>query len=294
MIRLAMFSALAVIAITVMMIAVNPRTAGTSINLPQVETVGLSDHGLILIGPKDPTFDNLMAEKTSSVDISTAKPFSVFVVNKGAQSVAACLVKWEVLLPDGRTVTPSRAYNGALKTVSNGRSVHLTGDIVPNGKRLFSLIDSSDSSGRQVRMGGGGSDIIRQLSDSVKITVSIDGVLFVDGTFVGADTKNYFARLRAEMEASRDLYDEIAQLMNTSVEPKAAMDHIEALANSQLNSAQARSGKDSRSGKDFGYSIMKKRYATRLLGMRKAKGDRAVLEFVRAELSKPRVNLRKL
>lgn len=288
MIRFILFGALAAVAITIIVVAVIPRSEGTSISLPQVETTGLPEHRLMLIGPNDPTFYKLMAEKTSGAGIRAAKPFSVFVVNNAARSVAACMVKWDVLQSDGRIITHSRANSGTLQIVPDGRSAHFSDDIVPNSNRLFSLIDSVEDSERQFRMGGGSPDLVRQLSESVKVTVSIDGVLFTDGLFVGPDTKNYFARLSAEIEANRDLNAEIAQLADTSVKPEAITNHLETLANGQLNVAQQSSGEN------LGYSIMKKRYATRLLTMRKAKGDRAVLEFIRAEMSKPTVILRKL
>jgi len=56
----------------------------------------------------------------------------------------------------------------------------------------------------------GGVDKARQLSESVKVIVSIDGVLFADGTFVGPDSQGYFGSLKAEIDARRDLVEEIA------------------------------------------------------------------------------------
>jgi hypothetical protein len=292
MIRRIIISALVVLAFTAAVIVIIPKTKGISINPPPIETVGLPDHGLILIGPKHPTFSKLLAENTSSEDKGTAKPFSVFVVNNALQSIAACVVKWEVLLPDGQIATYIRSQRGSLEIVSDGQSSHFTEIIVPNGSLLNSLIEPTNSSGRQIKMGGGGPDITRQLSDSVKITAFIDGVLFVDGTFVGPDSKNYFEQLRGEIEATRDLNIEIDRIVDTSTDPEAMKNYLETLAQTQPNDAQQTPGKDPRYS--FWNSLRKKEYAKHLLLMRKTKGDKVVSEHVRAELSKPRVNLRKL
>lgn len=285
--RLTIFGLLALAAIAIGVISVVPKSHGLSKSVPKIEAFGLPEHGLSLVGPKDSAFEKLMAahlQQTSLTKMNTAEAVSVFVVNNNNQSVAACNVKFEVVSPDGQIVTHSRAHSATLTTVSD-RAL-LMEDIGPRGNRLVSLLDLPPP-GIHLSTGGG-SGIANQLSESTIVTASLDGVLFVDGTFVGPDTMNYFPRLRAEVEASTDLNTEIAKLMDNSVGPEAVINRIEAVAHTQLDGApQPR-------GKDPNYLMMRTRYASRLLGMRKARGDRVVFDFVRAEADKPHVSLRKL
>jgi hypothetical protein len=289
--RHTMFIVGIVVAFAAAVIAIIPKTKGTSIDLPPIEAMGLPDQKVILIGPKQSMFEKLLAENASGERNSTANQLSVFVVNNSTQSVAACLVKWDVVLANGQIVTYLRSQNSSLQTVSDGQSSHLTEALIPNGILQISLINSPNSSGKQIKIGGG-TDITNQLSGSVKITATIDGVLFVDGTFIGPNTKNYFEQLTGEIEASRDLNAEIAHMTDRNADPEAIKNHLETLTKPQSGTGQQPPDKDSRYS--FWYSLRKKNYANLLLMMKKSKGDKSLIEHVRAELNKPRVNLRKL
>jgi hypothetical protein len=287
-IGLSVLGVLAVGVMTFLVIGVMPNRNGVTDNLAGIETRGLPEHGVVIIAPAHPAYEELMSEnlkKTPGIDVETFKRHSVFVVNNSGQSVAASIVKWELLQPDGRSVSHNRGHGSALTVVSNGKPAQLMEDIIPNGNQLFSLIELSNNSNTRFRMGGG-IDIARQISESVKVSVSVDGVLFVDGTFVGPDTTNYFERLKAEAEARIEVMAQIAQALSGDSE---AMKRIELLADGKLDGTQSAVGKGPSE-----YQFMKQRYAKPILASRKKLGDKAVLEGINAELSKPRVNLRKL
>ena len=139
-------------------------------------------------------------------------------------------------------------------------------------------------------MGRGSRDeeLTVRFSESVKVTASVDGALFADGTFVGPDTKHFFATLTAERDARKELYTEIVELMKASTKPEAAVDHVQALVNTKLGSTQPPPGKDGN------YIFAKRRYAMELFRIGRESGDKGILEFVRAELAKPQVELRKI
>lgn len=293
MTRLVIFAFLAVSAITGGVIAVIPRTQGISNNVPKIETVGLAEQGLTLVGPNDSGFEGLMTahlrqtSHTSRTPPNTAGGIAVFVVNNSKQSVAAFNVRFEMVKRDGEIITHSVAHSAPLTTISDNGL--LMEDISPKGNRPLSF--DLPNSGVHIDMGGrardgAGTDIVRQLPDTVKINAFLDGVLFVDGTFVGPDTMNYFPRLRAEVEASQDLKHEIRQLLETNVQPEAILRHIEALYH-------RRSGEQPPVGKDADYLMMKTKYAGTVLAMIKTGGVKAVSEFLAREASKPQVNFRK-
>jgi hypothetical protein len=57
------------------------------------------------------------------------------------------------------------------------------------------------------------------LANYTDITVSIDGVFFEDGTFVGPDTTNFFAQAQAVVAAKRDLPQQISDQLQSKKQP---------------------------------------------------------------------------
>lgn len=294
MTKLLLFGALAMVAITVGVIAVIPQSQGKNTEASKVETFGLPQHQLEVVGPKHPTFNKLIAGETSNADKSKAQPFSVFVVNNSNQAIASCTLKYEILLRDGQTVTHFNTKTGTLEPVSDGGTAPLAEGIAAKGNLLVSLTDSSSLNNQHMnfRTSGGGSNIADQLSNSVEVKVSIDGVLFVDGTYVGPDTNNYFELFRGKVAANRELDSEIAQLINDGANPKAIMNHLEKVAGTKSSEVQIVPGEDSQYV--FGKWLQKNSYARLLSLMGKTKGDQAILDRIRAGLSKPEIKLRKL
>ncbi|SRR6266404_716585 len=296
MTRVKLLEALAVIVITVGAIALIPHSQGKNIasSKAKLEAVGLAEYGLEIIDPKNPAFSRLIAAERKS---GTESPFSVFVVNNNEQAIAACTLKWEILLSDGRTVTHLNTKIGPLEIISVGGRANLAEGIAAKGNLRFSLTDISSSenkatTGPMFTTGGGGSNVADLLSDSVKVMVSIDGVLFVDGTYAGPDTKNYFERTRGQIEANRELATEIAELIKDVAKPGALMNHLEKVAKARSSEVQIPPGEDPQYS--FGKWMQKSSYARLLLLLGKEKGDQAVLDRVQAELSKPQIKLRKL
>lgn len=289
-IGLSVVGMLAAVVTMVLVLGGIPKSKGGAGSQSKIETAGLQ-HGIEIVGPNDAAFAGLMSkqlQKNSHLNVDGLKSTSVFVVNKSAQAIAALSVNWVLLQPDGSSISHATAHKSGLVIVSEGDSPHLMEIIASNGHRLFSLLDLPDGSNRASghRMGGGGGvDKARQLFESVKVTVSVDGVLFVDGAFVGPDTKDFFGLLKAEIDARRDLIEELGRALNGDAE---AMKRVELLADGRPVGTRAASDNHS-----F-YDVITQTQASVILARRKKFGDRAVLESINAELSKPRINLRKL
>ncbi|HXG65591.1 MAG TPA: hypothetical protein VNO70_10820 [Blastocatellia bacterium] len=288
------FSVLGILTVGVVMIfmtGVVLRSKDRPGNLSKIQTVGLSEYGIEIVGPTEAAFTTLMSkqlQKTSRMDIDTLKSSSAFVINNSGQSIAALKVKWELLQRDGRRIVHYQSFSGGLRVISDAGSAHLSEEIALKDHRLVSLLvipNGPDGSFR-VNLGGGGVDKARQLSESVKVTISVDGVLFGDGTFVGPDTGDFFESLKAEIEARTDVLEEFARALNGDSE---AMKRIKMVAKGDHERIQMSSGKAHPKGQ-----LERERLARVTLAIRKNLGDKAVLERINAELSKPRINLRKL
>jgi hypothetical protein len=286
---LRVFGVLTAVAIVFLVIGGVYRTKGSP---SKIQTLGLSEHGIEIIGPSEAAFDVLMSkqlQRINGADVNALKNSSVFVVNKSPQAIAALSVRWELLQRDGQSIVHIVKYSGGLKVVSDAGPAHFSEDIAPNAHRLVSLLEDPNSSnkGFRVNMAGGGIDKARQLSESVKVTVSVDGVLFVDGRFVGPDTRDFFGSLKAEIEARNEVFAEIARALNGDSE---AMKRLERLAGGDSESMQMSGDRNDSSD---GQSV-KVRLARNTLAIRKDLGDQTVLKRINAELNKPRIELRKL
>ena len=286
-IALSSFGLLAVVVVTLLVLGGIPKGNETG-SLSKIQTIGLPQQGIVIAGPSEGEFATLLAkqsQKISGAQLRTLKSSSVFVINNSGQSIAALNVNWALVQPDGRTISHAVAHHGGLGVLTNNGSPNLMEDIAPNGSRLFSLIDLPDPNRRFGFTTGGGVDKARQLSESTKVTISIDGVLFVDGTFVGPDSQGFFRSLKAEIEARRDLIEEMAQGLNGDAE---AMRHVESLANGRREIRRASADQHSY------YDEIKETQASLMLARRSKIGDKALLDAISAELSKPRITLREL
>ena len=294
MTRVKLFGALGVVAIAIGGIAFLPRGQGnTQASKSKIEAVGLTRYGLDLIAPNHPAFSKLMsANKPGPVS-----PYSVFVVNNSEQAVISCSLKWEIVSIDGQISTRFQTKVDAIETVYEGGRAHLIDGIAAKGSLAFSLLDHSNpdnsvGSGFGIRMGGGSPNIAAQLSNSVKVTVSVDGVLFADGLYVGPDANSFFELFRGEVEGNRDLAGEVDRMVGGGATPEAIANHLKKVSHTPLSEVQAPTGEHSYYS--FGKWTQRKLYAIHLLVTRDKKGDQALLELVRGELSKPQVELRKL
>ena len=292
-IGLSVFGILGVAVIMFFVIAGIPHSNSRISGFSKIEAVGLPKHGIVLITPSEAAFNPLMSrylQKSSGFDVGAAKSSSVFVVNKSGRAIAALIVKWELLQQDGQSISHIKAHASNLQAVSDGGPAQLMEDIARDDNQFFSLLDLPNSSDKGIgaRTGGGrGIDKARQFSESTKVTISVDGVLFVDGTFVGPDTRGYFQTLKAEIEARRDLFEEVARGLAGDSE---AMKRVELLANRKSNGRESAADRQ----QSTYYDMLQQTTASVIMARRERFGDKAVLESMNAELSKPRVNLRKL
>jgi hypothetical protein len=291
-IGLSVLGMLAAVLVVLLVIGGIPKSKWGAGSSSKIQTVGLPEHGIEIVGPMEGAFTRLMSnqlQKTTGLDVAALKSSSVFVVNRSGQSIAALRVKWDLRQVDGRSIVRYREFRGGLQVESDTEPAQLSKEVTPNENRLVSLIDGGEdpSIGFQTRIGGGRrSDVLRDLSESESITISADGVLFVDGTLIGPDTRDFFGSLKAQLEARLEVYEEIARALKGDSE---AMRSIEHLAKGDQPSIQMPSGTD-----HLEVQLEKRQIAGVTLKFRRDRGDKWVLERINAELSKPRITLRKL
>ena len=218
----------------------------------------LPDHGLTIIGPASTSFDDevrkLKKDKNERQQrkIDALRPFSGFIKNSGHSDVIAYTVKWELTTVDGQVMTNFSSYSATATVLGenvpdgdsfNGRKIK------KNSVRISSWDPTIDDDGgptagfsgpvspslqdRFVQALRSGDDsalsevIADQLRGAASITMTLDGALFADGTFVGPDTGGLFNKLNAEVSAKHDLLRSISLALKARKTPKQILDHID-------------------------------------------------------------------
>jgi len=189
----------------------------------------LPEHGVHIITPVDASFDDLVTKYFKNKSSETLKPFSVFIQNSDSRMVVAYALTWEFAKKDGKITSQTVGYSEPGILMGNEMPKdpafrHKTA-IEPGGVRCFSwnsqieqdAVENSESSvsplARQQTQENRASEVWAslesELSQATDVTVSVDGVVFEDGTFVGSNLI-FFQQLQAIVNAKVDLLREIA------------------------------------------------------------------------------------
>lgn len=214
---------------------------GTVVSM-KINISDIPDHNLRLIGESDPSYNRRISEMLNGREdnmVETLKPWGVFLVNNSAKSIVAYAVKWELIRPDG-TKTAQVSSNANPRALMDGGepgteevSRTMGAAIKPGSYRFitcqFSMSVEGNCGISAIAVGAVDEAGAKELEQAARennvnvmlkhvalemegyasITISIDGAFFEDGTFVGANTTQYYETMVAQIEAKRDLLKEI-------------------------------------------------------------------------------------
>ena len=315
-IRLSALSAILVLTGLTLFLAINQKARAVSI---QINIKDLPEHGLKLIAPTDQAFQgklSAMRRDNKGPVAEALMPYSVLLENEGKKAIVGYRLKWEMIKPDG-TVSVRQAGGanpGALMEEGPLGPEHpsLAGGfaVKPHSTAFVSLAASlgGDYSGSVTGYAGGSSDptaldqlrlaakekrlpsvedaVLADLQNYKSITVSLDGVFFEDGTFLGPDTTGFFATVEAYVNAKRDLLQEInyAVVHNQSLDE--IFSYIEELASSPPP--------DKKLSQADLYNLYKKANADEVLRMRTLSNGQRAVEIELQQYQKKWPKLKKL
>lgn len=169
------------------------------------------EHGVHLVTPVDLSFDQTVSEYFKNKSPETFKPFSVFIQNSGDKMIAAYALTWEFAKKDGKLMSNTVGYSepGILMGDEMPKDLIHTTAITPNSVRCFSWgsqiqqTEDPEKNSSEVR-----ARLTSELSQATDVTVSLEGVVFDDGTYVGPSTM-FFEQMQAIINAKVDLLREI-------------------------------------------------------------------------------------
>jgi hypothetical protein len=316
---IALFLVSAVAAATGFILSRSARAMAVLVNVKD-----LPEHGLRVVGPADSSFNSLTAtlpNVQSKAPPEALRPFSIFIKNTGKRTVVAYRLKWEVMHSDGKVLTYAQGHviPGVLKgeeDVPGRRSgKKIRPDSVwycslatqpmevasresaadePSGSGTsFAALHGSqyrDEAERAVRENDQGASLnilADELAQASSITVSLDGVIFDDGTFAGPDSTGFFGRVKAMLDAEHDLLTEMDLSLKEHKTPAAVFRHIEEVARGRA--VQPRPD----SPADEVYNYYKNRYAKKFLRAKGTLGDDQLIAGALQPLRKSWLKLRK-
>ncbi len=260
----------------------------------------LAGHGLSIIGSSEPTYmelvSNLLQGKSDPI-VETLAPFSIFIKNTTKHTVVACVLKWEMITPKGKTLTFRREYTNLLGLMDRDISEVKEGLLIkPSGTWFFTPSylpvyqggeTGSETAKDQPEVIAELNRLLSELSQSTSITVSLDGAFFDDGTFVGPDNTDFFAKVEAMRNGRRDAFLTIVNDRKQGKTDKEIFNHVEELATAKVDFGRAPTPTDY-------YSRFKKETAAELLRIKVLEGENRTVLRAQAKMQKPWPQLRKL
>jgi hypothetical protein len=212
--------------VTAVIASIREATPGVQVRFNKLD---FPEYGVQLITPLDPSFDTAVSKHFRNRDPQTLKPFSVFIHNSGTKTLVAYALTWKFVRQDGGVIDNTIGYSepGILMGDDIPEGFKHTTAIVPGAVKCFSWLsqiegDADDASLETNRSAlhqsqetqKGSIEIRRrlesELSQATDLTVSLDGIVFDDGTFVGSNVV-FLQQLQAVVNAKVDLLREIAQ-----------------------------------------------------------------------------------
>lgn len=296
------------ISVVLLIVAALAITSGFSHNAnkttqtnAQFNVKDLPERGLTIISPSDPSYNNMLSDflkGRSNPVIEAFQPFSIFIKNTTNKTMVGCMLKWELMQPDGRVITDKRDYIALWSLMGTAISGQNDGVIRPNTAYLFTpsylavnQVANSNSGNSSAVLPTEMAEYLKQrrseLDRVINITVSIDGAFFDDGSFVGPDSAGFFAKIEAMRNARYDMLQEVKQRVQQRARNDEVFKYIEEVASGpkvELGSTSSPS--------DY-YNSFKREAAQELLRGRSASNETQEIERVMRKLQKPWPALRK-
>ena len=198
----------------------------------------LPEHGITLIAPSDPAL---------SRNLETIDPYSVFLRSANSKAIVGYSIKWDCF--DGKNESADRDMSFDYRRTNILGVVFLYGEqaerrnllsrlegvIEPNSTWLISYSFPARPIGTAVEEASSGftETALAEIRRVCPVmTVTVDGVFFDDGTFVGPDTTVFFARVETEMAMRHEVLQKVQSELKSGKTPTDVFHGLERIVNS--------------------------------------------------------------
>jgi hypothetical protein len=271
------------------------KTVQTELKTVKFNIRDLTERGITLIAPSDPIFTR--NRKTLSIN-----PYSIVLKNSSDRPVVGYSIKWECF--DGKIESANRDMSHDVRTS------HILGIILTYGEeserrpildKLEGFIKSHSTSfiSEDVParpLSADIEDIGTELDEAALaevraacpiMTVTLDGIFFDDGTFIGPDTTKFFDRVKTQMDARYELLKGVQNQLEAGKDPTDVFRGLE-----QIRDHEGQSQGGEMATKEL-RSYFRNKYALDVLGKKQMWGPEKALEDVQQMVSRPWAKLRK-
>jgi hypothetical protein len=253
--------------------------------------------GVHLIGPWAPSFAKL-AQLVKSDEISgTALP-PVFLQNTSKHSVVGYRITWTCV--DKARIADVRDKSNVMSYVflhadesERIQAMAVDANVMEPNSTWFISLDGptkrvQDAGAGQTEKWMPGSELERVSTHCVKLTISLDGLFFDDGTFLGPDTRGFFNEVESQMDARHEILSNVENDLKSGVRVEDIFRKLEQIA------GQPEPELPELPSRGQYLNLFRRMFAKDILGMKNVYGTEKAIEDVHQQLSRPWVKLRKL
>jgi hypothetical protein len=253
----------------------------------------LSEHRVSLLAPSDPI---LTGGRTVFVD-----PYSVALRNTSSKAVVGYSINWECFDGNRQSATRDRSHDRKFSNSfgfafmygeeSERRAILKNADevIQPNSTWLI----SPDFPARKLSEPLEEINIRRNQVALAEVqaacptmTVSLDGVFFDDGIFIGPDTNNFFVKVKTQMDVRYEVLQGVQSELKSGKNPTEVFRELEQIRDHDVRAEEMTM--------DELRSFYRHMFAQDVLGMKEMWGVNGAIANVQRQLSRHWVMLRKL
>jgi hypothetical protein len=170
-------------------------------NSANISVAAFNTSGVALVPNGTPDFQLLLGALVPSEILTVIQPilpYSVFIKNESTKSIIAYTLSWATIDNDGEPFTDDRIVCDfiSLKPLLSPHSAALA--------TFFGPLNPAAATDPQLR-----TEISEQagtFKSKASVTISVEAVMFEDGTTVGVDSSRSVSQIVARLQAERDLY----------------------------------------------------------------------------------------
>ncbi|MCW5959763.1 MAG: hypothetical protein KIS76_06335 [Pyrinomonadaceae bacterium] len=270
----------------------------------------LQKYGIEIIASTDPNFESELTQYIGSENslislVESAKPFTFFIKNNSSKEIVGVSLRWKFsdLKGQNHEIPQSEANPGVLMGIKplDPKMKGKTGLINSKATKFFTYFkdmigpqitianirinNPSNQNDHSIDSNQKGHLILnsqkeRLLSENNDFSVSIDGIVFDDGSFVGADQNLFFNMLSAQIQARKDILNSLNEASLTGKESTEILDDILSRTyNVSANFAEIKSGNlTPEQVTDYSYRTYLKNLRSELVMKRSVLSDDSIIK----------------
>ncbi len=180
---------------------------------PRAAVRSLESEDVVLLSSSDAGF--LEAFKSPPrKEYAAILPYSVIIQNRSGQEIIAYSVVWERLEPDRRVHRGRRSWDAFAKLAPGA-------GLVPSSSRAVSLLLSLEAGGQTWSAGteAQSKHLLSLWAGPSTIKMSLDAVLFADGSAAGPDTSGQIPRWKAWLDAEKEVFTKVGAQSQADAKP---------------------------------------------------------------------------